>query len=315
MTKAESLMNVPFELLILGAAVKAGIIESLRKQELTREELAAELKADARAVRIIAEALVETGYLARKGSTLALAEETKKMLYDPAAPEYTGFAFMHRYNMIKSWLNLPDIISRGRPRPRDFAPEDTAYFMAAMRQGALKSAPDMAEFLLGGSGGGARVLDVGGGPLIYAKAFAGLGAKVTVLDLQRVVDLMGEDAKASGIEMVPEDFNVALPAGPFDLVFLGNICHIFGERENRELYRKSYGVLDSGGRIAIVDFVRGANPFAAVFGVNMLASTVNGDAHTLDQYTEWLEAVGFDGVKLDAAGGRQIITAYKRQLF
>jgi len=55
-------------------------------------------------------------------------------------------------------------------------------------------------------------------------------------------------------------------------------------------------VLESGGRIAVVDFIRGTNPFAAVFGVNMLANTVSGDTYTLGQYTEWLEAAGFGRV-------------------
>mgnify|MGYP003864984863 CR=1 FL=1 len=62
----------------------------------------------------------------------------------------------------------------------------------------------------------------------------------------------------------------------------------------------------------MVDFIRGTNPFAAVFGVNMLANTVSGDTYTLGQYTEWLEAAGFGSVKLDTAGGRQILTAYKK---
>jgi len=42
-------------------------------------------------------------------------------------------------------------------------------------------------------------------------------------------------------------------------------------------------VLVPGGRIAIIDMVRGTNPFASVFGVNMLVNTSNGGTWTLDQ--------------------------------
>lgn len=58
-----------------------------------------------------------------------------------------------------------------------------------------------------------------------------------------------------------------------------------------------------------VDMIRGTNPFAAVFGVNMLINTANGGTWTLDQYTDWLAGSGFEDVKLSEIAGRQIITA------
>ena len=135
---------------------------------------------------------------------------------------------------------------------------------------------------------------------------------MTVLDLPPVVQLMKGKAEKAGIAMFPGDFNLGLPPGPFDLVYLGNICHIFGETENRELFRKVSQVLVPGGRIAIVDMVRGTNPFAAVFGVNMLVNTANGGTWALDQYTDWLAGAGFLDVKLVEVAGRQIITAVYR---
>ena len=122
---------------------------------------------------------------------------------------------------------------------------------------------------------------------------------------------MQEKAEKAGITMFPGDFNLGLPPEHFDLVYLGNICHIFGEIENRELFRKVDQVLVTGGRIAIVDMVRGTNPFAAVFGVNMLVNTDNGGTWTLDQYSKWLASAGFQNVKLNEVAGRQIITAIK----
>ena len=132
---------------------------------------------------------------------------------------------------------------------------------------------------------------------------------MTVLDLPPVVQLMQEKADKVGIALFPGDFNVGLPPGPFDLAYLGNICHVFGETENQELFRKVSQVLVSGGRIAIVDMVRGTNPFASVFGVNMLVNTRNGGTWTLDQYTDWLAGAGFQDVKLNEVAGLQIITA------
>ncbi|MDA8440960.1 MAG: methyltransferase [Peptococcaceae bacterium] len=306
----EKLMTLPQDLLILGAAVKTGMVESLR-ESITGNALAQKLALDPRAVWIVVEALAELGYLVRQGDTFTLSDTTRDMLFNPAAPNYIGFAFMHRYNMLRSWAKLPEVLRNGQPAPGDHDPENTRYFMAAMRQGALNSAPDIAKFLLSGPSNGVRVLDIGGGPLIYGSAFTNLGAKVTVLDLPPVVQLMQVKADQAGIVLFPGDFNVGLPPGPFELAFLGNICHIFSETENRELFHKVSRELVAGGRIAIVDMVRGTNPFAAVFGVNMLVNTTNGGTWSLAQYTEWLTAAGFTNVTLHTVAGRQIITATK----
>ncbi|MCL6560371.1 MAG: methyltransferase domain-containing protein [Firmicutes bacterium] len=262
-------------------------------------------------MRVVAEALVALGYLMREGEKLRLSEEAKDMLFNQDAPNYTGFSFMHRYNIINSWIHLPEVIFSGRPHPREKGPENTKYFMAAMSHNARQSAPAIAGFCMNGIGKGAKVLDIGGGPLTYARAFAALGAAhVTVLDLPEVVEYMAPSLVGTeGIEMVAGDFNVGLPPGPFDLAFLGNICHIFGEPENRELFKKVAAVLSPGGRIAIVDFIRGTSPMAAVFGVNMLVNTKNGGTWTLDQYSDWLGDAGFKDIMLHEVGGRQLLVA------
>ncbi|MDP4161084.1 MAG: methyltransferase [Bacillota bacterium] len=304
----DKIMALPQELLILGAAVKTGIVEALLKST-TYTSLSEELNLNPRAVWVVVEALADLGYVNRQEERITLSEEARKMIYDPTAPNYLGFAFMHRYNMIRSWVHLPEILAIGHLESRDQDPENTRYFMEGMRHGAEKSAPVVADFLLTDTINGVRVLDIGGGPLIYGRAFTTRGAKVTVLDLPQVVELMQEEAEMAGITMIPGDFNKGLPPGPFDLAYLGNVCHIFGETENRNLFTKVSQVVVPGGRIAIVDMVRGTNPFAAVFGVNMLVNTTNGGTWTLAQYTEWLSEAGFQDVKLNEVAGRQIITA------
>jgi Cyclopropane fatty acid synthase and related methyltransferases len=306
----DKIMLLPQELLILGAAVKTGIVEALLKST-TCVSLAEELTLNPRAVWVVVEALADLGYVTKQGESVTLSEEARKMIYDPTAPNYLGFAFMHRYNLIRSWVHLPEILASGHLESRDQDPENTRYFMEGMRHGAEKGAPAIADFLLSDptNGVGVRVLDIGGGPLIYGRAFTNHGASVTVLDLPPVVQLMREQAEKAGITLIPGDFNKGLPPGSFDLAYLGNVCHIFGETENRNLFRKVSQVLVPGGRIAIVDMVRGTNPFAAVFGVNMLVNTANGGTWTLEQYTQWLIEAGFQDVSLNEVAGRQIITA------
>jgi SAM-dependent methyltransferase len=309
----ESLFMVPQELLILGAAVKTGIIEALHDKTMMVEDLARELKCNSRAVWTVTEALAELGYLVRENEGLRLGERAARMLFDESAEDYIGFSFMHRYNVIKSWIHLPDVIRTGTPYTQEKESDVLPSFMAAMSRGAQQSSAAIAGFCLGGYKEGVRVLDVGGGPLTYARAFAALGAHVTILDLPDVVDYMSGYLKDNeNIKMVPGDFNYGLPQGPYDLVFMGNICHIVGESSNKELFKKAAGVLPQGGKIVIVDLIRGTGPHAAVFAVNMLAHTPEGGVWTFEQYSEWLTNAGFGEATLHEIAGRQLLLAAKK---
>ncbi|HBC92277.1 MAG TPA: methyltransferase [Pelotomaculum sp.] len=308
----ESLFAVPQELLILGAAVKTGIIEALHNKPMAAEDLARELNCNARAVWMVTEALAELGYLVRENGSLRLDDRAAGMFYDENAPNYTGFAFMHRYNIIRAWIHLPDIIRTGIPYPKEKEIPDLPFFMASMTRSALPGSAEIAGFCFAGSKEGARVLDIGGGPLTYARAFAALGAQVTILDLPPVVDYMSSFLKEDeNIAMLPGDFNLGLPPGPYDLVFMGNICHIVGERGNKELFKKAAKVLPIGGKAAIIDFIRGTGPQAAVFGVNMLANTPEGGVWSFDQYSTWLAEAGFGEVGLHELAGRQLLLTVK----
>ncbi|TEB07067.1 O-methyltransferase [Pelotomaculum schinkii] len=308
----ESLFAVPQELLILGAAVKTGIVEALHGKPMTVEDLARELNCNARAVWMVTEALAELGYLVRENGRLRLDDQSASMFYDENAPNYTGFAFMHRYNIIKAWIHLPDIIRTGIPYPKEKETPDLPFFLASMARSALQGSAEIAGFCLAGYKKGARVLDIGGGPLTYARAFAALGAQVTILDLPPVVDYMSSFLKENeNIEMLPGDFNLGLPQGPYDLVFMGNICHIVGESGNKGLFKKAANVLPIGGKAAIIDFIRGTGPQAAVFGVNMLANTPEGGVWSFEQYSTWLAEAGFGEVVLHELAGRQLLLAVK----
>lgn len=306
-------LTVPQEMLILSAAVETGIIEKLKDKPMSSGELAGLMGADTRAVWVVTEALEALGYLVKEKDKLALSLEAQDMLYNSKSESFTGFSFMHRYNVIRSWMGLPESIFTGQPYPREKRRESTKYFMSAMGLSARQSSREIAVHCLGGKNKGAKVLDIGGGPLTYARAFASLGASVTVLDLPEVVQHMSSElTEKENIKLVPGDFNMGLPAGPFTLAFLGNICHIFGEHENRELFKKAEKALQPGGTIAIVDFIRGTSQMAALFGVNMLVNTVNGGTWTLEEYSEWLGDAGFYDVNLQTSGGRQLLLAKKR---
>ncbi|MEW6425086.1 MAG: hypothetical protein AB1523_10150 [Bacillota bacterium] len=116
-------LQAPLELLLVGGAVEAGIFEALRQRAMDAAELAGILKADRRAVWTVAEALVSLGYLGRQeGGRYCLSAGAEEMFYRPESEDYTGFAFMHGYELIKSWLKLPEVIRSGRPAKKERSP-------------------------------------------------------------------------------------------------------------------------------------------------------------------------------------------------
>jgi len=304
--------ELPQEFLIVGAAVQTGLFDTLKEDPCTTEELATKTKTDHRALWTVVEALVALGYLQYDKGKIKLTPEAEELFYNPESEVYTGFSFMHAYNLISSWIRLPEVLKSGKPVPKkqEGPPKD---FIRAMSHIAAQSAPAISEYCLRGLPANSEVLDVGGGPLTYAYAFAKNGAAVTVLDLPQVIDMMNPEMEPGlPIKMVKGDFTEGLPPGPFDLVYLGNVCHIYGEKENRKLFEDAASSLKKAGRLVINDMIRGTGTRPAVFGVNMLINTANGGTYTFEQYKTWLEDAGFSVFPWEEIGGRQLIEAEKK---
>lgn len=303
-------LRPPQELLLVGAALKTGLFEALRNGPLFEDQLREKTDSDPRSLWVVVEALVSAGYLQREGVEVRLSAEAREMFYNRQSENYTGFSFMHGYELCKTWLSLPEVLKTGKAVQRERSGEAMKSFIQSMAVHSKKVAPVIAAHCLEGMDEGVGVLDIGGGPLTYAREFASLGSSVTVMDLPEVVEMMSPSLKAGeNIVMVPGDLTVALPPGPFDLAYLGNICHIFSGEENKKLFKRVHDVLKPGGRIAVQDFVRGVSPRADMFGVNMLVNTPGGGTWTKDQYSEWISEAGFSSVEMRNYGERQLITA------
>lgn len=300
----------PQELLVVGAALQTGLFDTIREGAYSLEELAQELGFDVRALWTVNESLIALGYLALNSGKYSLTPEGEEILYDETSDKYVGYALVHTFNVIKAWTTIPQVLKTGSPGPRERDQQDIKGFMYAMKRSAKEVADQIANICLSDLPTGCRVLDLGGGPLNYARPFAAAGARVTVQDQPEVCKVMEKTLQAhETIKFVPGDFTEGVIEGEFDLAFLGNICHIYGEEENVLLFKRVHQVLKTSGRIAILDLVRGVSKRAELFAVNMLVNTKTGGTWTLQQYTQWLERAGFASVQMHDIAGRQIILA------
>jgi SAM-dependent methyltransferase len=302
--------------ILLGAAVREGLIEAVAGRALSAEAVAEDLGMDARAVYVVLSALAELGILEEGREGFRLFEEHGGPLLVRDHPDFVGQSVVHRFELIGSWGRIPEILRTGRPAEDRTLPDfgGTETFIAAMRRGARPGAGAVADAVLARLPDGARILDVGGGPGTNAEAFAAGGARITVFDRPEVVELMRETLSASGIETAVGDMNEGLPEGPFDAVYFGNTSHMYGPEENRALFARMRRSLVPGGLLVVREFVRGLGEDAALFAANMLVLTPRGGTYTAEEYERWLLEAGYGAVEYEPVAGRSSHLIFARRI-
>jgi SAM-dependent methyltransferase len=91
---------------------------------------------------------------------------------------------------------------------------------------------------------------------------------------------------------VAGDATEALPEGPWDAVYLGNVLHLFAPDVAEALVARAAAALAPGGLLAIQEVLGDASPQGPGFGVMMLLSTPGGDAYPRGRYEGWMAAAG-----------------------
>ena len=301
--------------ILLGAAVREGLIGAVASRFRPAGAVANDLGMDERAAYVVLSALAELGILEEGPDGFRLLEEHRGPLLDPDHPDFVGQSVVHRFELIGSWGRIPEIMRTGRPVEDRTAPGfgGTETFISAMRRGARPGAGAVAEAVLAKLSDGARILDVGGGPGTNAEAFAAGGARVTVFDRPEVIGLMQTTLEAAGIETAAGDMNQELPDGPYDAVYFGNTSHMYGPEENRALFARMRRSLVPGGLLVVREFVRGLGEDAALFAANMLVLTPRGGTYTAEEYERWLLDAGFGAVDFEPVAGRSSHLIFARR--
>jgi SAM-dependent methyltransferase len=156
------------------------------------------------------------------------------------------------------------------------------------------------------------MIDVGGAVGHLARGFSRCGVRATLFDRPEVIPLAREflGLEAGDIAMIEGDFTASLPAGPFDLVFFGNVMHIYSPETDARVIREAFSTVSPGGTIAIQEYVWGRSSRAAIFAVNMLQATEDGGVWSEHQFREWLSAAGFAKIEvfdLETAGTQLVL--------
>jgi SAM-dependent methyltransferase len=304
-------------LLLLAGALQAGLIDALGSGEaLSAQHIAMVAGADVRASRIVLDALVAEGVVQRvleadDGSFYALTPLGKAHLVGQG-PELERAALLHRVNRVRGLLDLSEVIRTGKPSRRDPEKSNVRCLVSALSERDTDVVEEIVGLCLQLAGEARTMLDVGGAVGHVARQFSRSGVKATLLDKEETLPLAREflGIDATAIDMVAGDYTVALPRGPFDLVYFGNVYHIYGPATNERVSRDALSVVAPGGLIAIEDYVWGRSLGAEMLAVNMLQSTVDGGVWSEAQYRGWLGGAGFvnvDVLDLKNSGAQLVI--------
>jgi precorrin-6B methylase 2 len=290
------------EFIFAGQAHGAGIFDALHERPDTADGLAARLCYNPRAVRALLESLVEMNYLRRRGGTYSVPRGTYRRLVQRNGAGYEGDFWQFMLYLVNPWRTLPHVLKTGMPDKTSYRDFSMEHFIRGMDSPWKKKiAPEIVDICLGLRKNPACVADIGGAPGTMAREFASRGIRTIIYDLAESNDVMREELSAvPNIEVRDGDATKELPAGPYDIAFLGNLCHGQSPEDNAKILRMCRERLSPGGMVAVFDNLRGEYDRAATLALHMLTQSPAGDVYTRKEYFGWLKAAGFRNIRVKA---------------
>jgi len=327
----ERLMELSFAYappLIINAGVSNKVFDSLEDGAKTVDQISEETGASQRGLRSIMNALIGLGLLKKdRQRRYSLTPESAAFLVSNKPGTLAGFFETMLPQLVSKWLPLTDIVHKGRPvRAVNQEAEGIEFFSQLVENiipmsyaGAQKLA---AHLKVAKANGEIRILDLAAGSGIWGIALAQKAPRVRVVAVdwagmipttKRITEKFGARDR---FDFVEGDLLEANFGSGYDIATLGHILHSEGEDRSRELLRKAFGALKSGGTIAIAEWLVNddrTKPLPSLmFAVQMLVNTEKGDTFSFNEIKNWLEEAGFKKVrKLNAPGPSPLILATK----
>jgi len=295
--------------LMVEAAVRLKVFDALADGPRTAEDVAKQLGASHRGLRILMNGLVGLELLSKPhAGHYALTPEADAFLVG-GRPGYMGGFFRHTSTqLIPRWLGLTDVVRTGKPAAAVNKENDGAVFFEQFvedifplsRQAALGFAEHSG---ISTSTTPISVLDIGSGSGVWGVSLAEKSPQVTVraVDWPDVLKVTKRVAERHGVAdrftFAPGDFASADFGTGHQYATIGHILHSEGPARSKELLKKVFAALAPGGTAVISEWLvnesrTGPLP-GLIFAVNMLVNTEDGDTFSVTEIGKWLKEAGF----------------------
>jgi ubiquinone/menaquinone biosynthesis C-methylase UbiE len=314
--------------LVISAAVNTKVFDVLRSGSKTVDQVKQQTRAAARGLRAIMDALVGLELLKKdRQSRYSLTPESHAFLVSDKAGTLAGFFGSILPVMISRWLRLTDIVRNGQPAVAvNQETEGTEFFSQLVETiipMSYAGAQKLSEHLkVANAKDEMRVIDLAAGSGIWGIALAQKSPRlrVTAVDWAGMIPTTKRITQKFGVrdrfDFIEGDLLEAKFGNGYEVATLGHILHSEGEERSRQLLKKIFRTLKSGGTIAIAEWLVSddrTKPLPSLmFSVQMLVNTEKGDTFSFNQIKRWLEEAGFKKVrKLKAPGPSPLILATK----
>ena len=307
----------------LHAGVKLGVFTPLSGAPLSAPDLASRINCDSRGLAMLLNALAAMELLDKQGESYVATPFAAEFLCR-TSPGYLGHIIMHHHHLMSGWANLDKAVQSGAPLRERASHEDVESsresFLMGMFNLAMQLAPKIVPHI--DLAGRRRLLDLGGGPGTYAIHFCRQNPELSavICDLPSTRGFAEQTVERFGlsgrISFVARDFeSEELPAG-FDVAWLSHILHGVGPKACAGILKKAVAALEPGATILIQEFIlddsKDAPLFPALFSLNMLLGTPEGQAYSEGELFDMLVAAGATEVRrlpLELPNGSGVIAA------
>jgi SAM-dependent methyltransferase len=293
-------------------AAKLGIFTALAEGPKTLDELADAIGASTQGTSAVVDVAVTLGWLEFGDGRYRTGALAGRWLDQDSDFDFTP-ALLWAHELTNVLYDLPQAVRDGKPATSLWErwaddPDSGRDFSAYMK---IKSRLTVAQIVDAVTlpEGAARLLDLGGSHGLHAMAFCERhpGLSATILDLPEALAATGEAIEAQGladrITLRSGDFLKEEIAGPeagdgYDTILLFEIVHNHTDEENRDLIARAARALRPGGRIVILEDVRGEElePHNTAFSLAMFACS--GDrTYSLPEISGWLNDAGLHAVE------------------
>jgi hypothetical protein len=305
----------------LRTAVQLDLFTLLAKEgPLSRQEIAKRLAIDEQPARIVVLGLTVVGLLRKRGSRYSNSHLASLLLVKDSPRRIVAYVELQHRAMYKALWWMSDAVRQHRnvgirEIPGDeptlyqrlaHDPELEQIFQDAMEELSVQANADMAKFV--DLRGVKHLVDVGGGKAenIIALARRWPELRATVFDSPTVCEIARQNIAASALghrlAAIPgECFSDPFPKDA-DCLMFAHFFTIWGEEKDRELLKKCYDSLPTGGKVIIFNMMQHddeTGPLSAAVGSPyfLTLATGLGMLHTWNEYESWMRDAGFDRVR------------------
>ena len=291
---------------VLHVAHSLDVFSQLKDGSATAKELAKKCSADERGIELILIACVGLGLLDKQGDRFSNGPIASTFLVK-GAPRYQGGIVSMFADWVSAWAKLKDAVVQGKPvvgKQHDKGEEATRTYIMGMLYRGIPQAQLLADEVP--LAGRKKMLDVGGGPGIFPIILTekNPGLKADVLDLPqtlRVTRDIIKDFDAQERVSTKEGNYLQDPFGEgYDVVLLSSMISQEGPEVIKNIVKKSYNAMTSGGTILIqeqfLETDKSGPLLAALIGINQLIHTPAGRAYSAKEVADWAKEIGFEDI-------------------